>query len=203
MALSLKPNKFGLDPFLMCDTAKADYYYGRADVPSMDDEKADGKTSEGTEGKKSPDLDKSLPWMLLVRGMYAFLYKKAEQEFNRRLGRKEPRPGDPLPQPIRVTPMAWAEAFNIITFSYVENGFFKRPTVVKEWKTAGGKKVALALLVQDPGKGREKSESYVRPDERARTLRILRRMEGHRLDLASMDAVKKHLATLREPPVQS
>jgi hypothetical protein len=202
VALSLKPNKFGLDPFLMCDTAKADYYYGRTDVG------AEGPVGEANAliseaRKKDPDLDKSLPWMLLARGMYSFLYKKQEVEFNRRLGRKDPRPGDPLPQVIRITPIDWAEAFNIITFSYVQNGFFRRPSTIKVLTTASGRKVALAILVQDPGKGREKSESYLRPDERQRTIKILRRMERHRLDLGELPAVQKHLSSLRDPEIQS
>lgn len=202
MPLSLKPNKFGLDPFLMVDTAKADYYYGRTDVDPESEEGEARALLSAAKGKE-PELDKSLPWMLLARGMYSFLYKKEEAEFNRRLGRKDPRPGDPLPRLIRVTPIDWAEAFNIITFSYVQNGFFRRPTAIKEQKTASGRKIALAILVQDPGKGREKSESYVRPDEKMRTLKILRRMERHRLDLGDLDAVKEHLASLRDPQVQS
>lgn len=201
MALSLKPNKFGLDPFLMVDTAKADYYYGRTDV-DPESEEGEERSLLSAAKQKEPELDKTLPWMLLARGMYSFLYKKQETEFNKRLGRKEPRPGDPLPHIIRVTPIDWAEAFNIITFSYVQNGFFRRPTAIKEQKTASGRKIALAILVQDPGKGREKSESYLRPDERRRTVKILRRMETHRLSLGEIDAVQKHLASLRDPEVQ-
>jgi hypothetical protein len=181
----------------MCDTAKADRYYGRADVPSEDDKKA---TAEILEGKKFPDLDKTLPWMLLVRGMYSMLYEKEEVRLSKILGHR----GDQLPQPIRLTTKDWARAFNIITFTYVlEFGLFKKPTPVKEVKMANGRKIALAILVQDPGKGLAKSESYVRGDERLRTLKILGRMEKHRLELAELDAVKKHLASLRDPEVQS
>ena len=68
MTLSKKPNRFGLDPFLTVDTAKANYFYGRTDVPP---DPAAGQAEgllDAAKGK-DPELDRSLPWPLLMGGM--------------------------------------------------------------------------------------------------------------------------------------
>ena len=201
MGLSQKPNKFGLDPFLMCDTTKADYYYGRTDV-EPDTEDGEKRALMSAAKGERPVLDKTLPWMLLARGMFKFLYKEAIAEDNKNRGRSKRIPGTALPHKITITPQDWAKAFNMLTFSYVRNDFFRVPTTISEQQTSTGRTVAKAILVQDPGKGLAKSESYIRPDQRVETVNILRRMETHRLDLGERGDVKKHLASLRDPEVR-
>ena len=208
MGLSRKPNKFGLDPFLMVDTAKANYYYGRTDVPADDETKALKDAAVGAD----PTLDRTLPWILLVRGMFSIIYKDILKQQLRRQGylqhlggikghQKQRNPNSPLPSPIVVPPHEWARAFNIITFRYVSDGFLKRPRVIKRMKTESGREIALALLVQDPGKGRDKMEDYLSSRRRRETVKVLRRMERHRLNLGENQAVQEHLASLRPPTV--
>jgi len=203
MGLSQKPNKFGLDPFLMCDTAKADYYYGRTDV-EPDTEEGEKRALMSAARGERPVLDKTLPWMLLARGMFKFLYRDAIAKDNKNQGRKKRIPGSDLPHKITITPQEWAKAFNMLTFSYVKHNFFKRPSgpVSKDPDAHGGRKLAL-VLEQDPGKGLAKSGDYVEPDQKDETVKILRRMETHRLDLAERQDVKEHLASLHDPEARS
>lgn len=186
----------------MCDTAKANYYYGRTDIePDTEDGIARARQSEA-KGER-PILDKNLPWMLLARGMFKFLYKEAIVKDNYNKGVKKRIPGTRLPPKIpAIKPQAWAEAFNIITVSYVRNEFLKQPKAIKESKV-NGRTVALAIIVQDPGKGLTKSTSYVADsDQKLETKNILRRMEAHRLEVGDLEEVKKHLAALRDPEVR-
>ncbi len=200
MSLSRKPNKFGLDPFLMIDTAQANYFYGRTDVhPDTVEGQAEAQ-KDAAEGK-NPELDRTLPWTLLVRGMFAFMYKKQQRAENKRRGKTKRDPDDPLPAPVIIHPFAWAEAFNIITYTYVQTGFFRRPQVIERRKLTNGRTVALAMLVQDPGRGAEKTRSYLSTERRRETVMVLRRMERHRLELGEDKDVKKYLTTLRSPVV--
>jgi len=199
MSLSRKPNRFGLNPFLAVDTAMANYYYGRTDVAP--DEEGEEKALRDAAKDEGPELDRTLPWPLLVRGMFEILYKETMKQWLRRRGKSKREPEDPLPNSIVISPQEWARAFNIITFSYVENGLFRRPNVIKKRVTGDGREVALALLVQDPGKGREKMADYLSPKRRRETITVLRRMEKHRRDLGENDAVQKHLANMNPPTV--
>jgi hypothetical protein len=200
MSLSRRPNKFGLDPFLLVDTAQANYYYGRTDV-HPDTKEGEAEALKDAAKGKDPELDRTLPWALLMGGMYGLIYREVEKEENRRRGRKKREPNQPLPRAINVKSFLWAEAFNIITAQYVKNGFFRRPQKVAERKLINGRKVALALLVQDPGKGAEKTRDYLSPERRQETIWKLRRMERHRLELGEDKDVQKHLTMLRSPAV--
>ena len=70
---------------------------------------------------------------------------------------------------------------------------------IESRKTETGRNVSLALLVQDPGKGREKMNTYLQGGERRRTVKILRRMEYHRENIAELGPVKKYLEGLQQP----
>ena len=200
MSLSQKPNRYGLDPFLAVDTAKANYYYGRTDVPP---DTVEGQRQAAMDAAKDvdPEIDRTLPWAILVGGMFSFLYKKAIREEDRRAGRKKRGPRDPFPKPIRITPQDWAKAFNFITTSYIDNEFLKRPDKVSVQKLQNGRSVALLVLVQDPGKGAAKSRDYFSPKRIGETRQRLRRMERHREEMAEDPQVKKYLATLRMPSI--
>lgn len=198
MSLSHKPNIFGLEPFLAVDLVKANYYMGRVDIPA-DTEDGEAEALLAASRGQEPTLDKTLPWMLLMRGMFSYLYKKEMAEAKKQQGRYM-RP-DFIPRPIVVKPHEWARAFNFVTTSYIKNEFFKKPEVVKRQVTEDGREVALVVMVTSPGKGLDKSESYVRPGERRNTVNRLRRMERHRENLAEMPDVQKYLASLREPKV--
>lgn len=198
MGLSRKPNVFGLEPFLSVDEVKANYYYGRVDIPA-DTEEGEREAVMAAAQDEEPNLDKTLPWMLLMRGMFSYLYKKEMAEARKRQG-SYLKP-EFIPRPLVIKPHDWARAFNFVTTSYIKNEFFKKPEVITPQVTADGRKVALAVLLTSPGKGIEKSESYVRPDQRRVTIKRLRRMERHRENLMEMPEVQKHLASLREPRV--
>lgn len=200
MSLSLKPNRYGYDPFMPVDTAKANYYFGRTDVPP-DTEEGQRQAMLDVTRDVDPEIDRTLPWALLMGGMFKFMYKKAEREENRRAGRKERGPNDPFPRPIKITPQFWAEAFNIITVRYIDTEFLKRPDKVGEQKLANGRKVALLIMLQDPGKGAAKTKDYLSPDRLRETRMRLRRMERHRLEMAENPRVQKYLQTLRTPAV--
>lgn len=197
MALSRKPNKFGLDPFLMANTSMANYYYGRTDVPPDDETEALRDAATG----KDPELDRTLPWILLVRGMFSILYKDPLRNWLKRRGKSKRDPTDPLPSVIVVSPQEWARAFNIITYKYVEDGLFRRPNVISKRVTEEGREVALAMLVQDPGKGRDKMTDYLSSRRRRETIQVVRRMERHRINISENEAVQHHLAGLSPPSV--
>ena len=195
--LSLKPNRFGWDPFLCIDTAKANYFFGRTDVPP-DTEEGQRQALLDASKDVDPEVDRTLPWGLLMGGMYSFLYRKAERE--NQIPKGDIKRGV-LPKPIRLTPMEWAEAFNIITVRYVETEHFKRPDKISEQRLANGRKVKLLMLLQDPGKGAAKSRDYYSPDRLRETKAKLRRMERHRQEVGENSRVKKYLAELRTPAV--
>ena len=199
MSLSRRPNKFGLDPFLMMDTAKANYYYGRTDVDSDEDDGRREAVKDALRGK-DPELDRSLPWPLLVGGMFKYLYVDAITKYNKDHGNRarDSVPVRSLPPKV-IQPADWSDAFNIITANHVKNGLLRRPRKVKEMVTITGRRVALALLLQDPGKGRDKMVDYLSAARRTETVKMLRRMERHRLTLGRKEAVKKHLLDLRPP----
>jgi len=201
---SRKPNIFGFDPFMAVDTTKANLLYGRVDIPSdvrSDSEDAEAEAIKKTAQEVDPQMDRTLPWALLMGGMFKFLYKKAEKEENRRAGRKERGPNDPFPRPIKITPQDWAEAFNIITVSYVKADFLKRPDVVDRKNLAGGGKVDLVLMTQTRGKGGAKTEDYLSPERIGETRKRLRRMERHRLEMAENPRVQDYLQSLRKPAI--
>jgi hypothetical protein len=200
MSLSQKPNRYGFDPFLIIDTAKANYFYGRTDVPP-DTEEGQRQAELDAARDVDPEIDRTLPWTLLMGGMFSFLYKEAIRNENRRAGRKKRGPYDPFPRPIRFTPQRWAECFNIITVKYIDNEFLRRPDKVSEQKLSNGRKVALLMMLQDPGKGAAKTRDYLSPERLRETKLRLRRMERHRLEMAESPRVQKHLQSLRSPAV--
>lgn len=197
MGLSRRPNRYNLDPFVAADTIKANYYYGRIDI-EPDTKEGDKRAMLAVARGEEPDLDPALPWMLLMRGMFKFLYKEAIREDNRRRGRKKRNPGDPMPPSIgELKPPQWAEAFNIISVRYIETEYLKPPRSISEEKV-NGRIIRLAVVVTNPGKGTAKSKSYIEEQEKQETINILRRMERHRLEVVNNAEVKKHLASLRD-----
>ena len=200
MALSLKPNRYGFDPFLPIDTAKANYYFGRTDVPPDIEEGQRQAQLDAARGV-DPEIDRTLPWTLLMGGMFKFLYKQPIRDENKRFGRKSDETYVRFPRPIKITPQRWAEAFNIITVRYIDTEFLRRPDKVGETKLANGRKVALLVMLQDPGKGAAKTQDYLSPDRLPDTRARLRRMERHRGEMADDPQVQKYLSTLRTPQV--
>ena len=198
MSLSRKPNVYGLDPFLSVDEVKANYYLGRIDI-AADDEEGEQEALMAAARGEEPNLDKALPWLLLARGMFSYLYKKEMAEARKRQGRY--MRDDFVPRPIVVQPHDWARAFNFITTSYIQNEYFRKPNLIHKQVTENGRQVALAVLVTSPGKGIEKSGSYVLPGERLTTVKRLRRMERHRKNLEQNREVQDYLASLRDPTV--
>jgi len=182
------------------DEAKANYFFGRTDVPK---DAKEGKLQAGLDAARgtNPERDRTLPWTLLMAGMFSLLYKEAEKEEARRAGRKKRGPRDPFPKPIRITPQEWAKAFNFITTSYINNEFMKKPDKVGEEKLANGRTVALLMIVQDAGKGAAKTRDYFSPERFNETKARLARMEMHRKEIANDPQVKKYLASLRNPAI--
>ena len=195
-----KKNSLGLDAMLAVDEVFANQYFGRTDVPPEPVEGRVEALSDVAKGK-APEIDRSLPWPLLVRGMFKILYKDAIKVANQQSGRKKRESHHPMPGKISVSPNDWASAFNIITTSYVKTGLLKRPQVSERLKTISGRTVSLAVLVQGPGKGKAKMAHYLSSKEKTETIRIIRRMETHRKTLAGMGSVKKYLAGLQAPTV--
>jgi len=194
MSLSKKPHIYGLDPFLVIDTIKANYYYGRTDV-SPEPEEGQKEAAEDEAKDKDPELDPTLPWIIIMRGMYRFLYKKAEKQ-----DAKEGKPPiSPTKRVLVVNTEMWAKAFNMVTTSFIKSGHLKKPEFIKKQKTASGRIVELAFVSLGPGKGREKTDDYLR--RRNETVNVLRRMEHHRRKLGKDPDVQKHLASLRDPVV--
>jgi hypothetical protein len=199
VSIGRKPHIYGLEPMLSVDLVRANYFFGRVDIPA-DTEEGERQAILSAARGENPELDKTLPWMLLMRGMFSYLYKQEMRDAKKRNGIY--LPGEFMPRPILIKPHEWAKAFNFISTSYIQNEFFKKPEVITQQVTESGRKVALALLVTNPGKGIAKSESYVRPENRRVTVKRLRRMERHRENIAEDPEVRRYLASLRDPEVR-
>ena len=119
-------NPLRLDSMQTMITPWANQFFGRTDV-SPDIKDGQVEALQDTMRDKDPELDRTLPWPLLMRGMFRILYKDALGNMNRRRGKKKWEVNDPLPTPIVTTPRDWADAFNFITVSYVKAQLFKRP----------------------------------------------------------------------------
>jgi hypothetical protein len=197
---SQKPNRYGFDPFDAVDEIRANMAYGRVDIPSdakLDTAEAELEAVRATAAKVNPTMDRTLPWTLLMGGMFSFLYGDAEKEENRRAGRKKRSAHDALPRKIKVSAQDWAKAFNMISVRYVDTDFLKRPDVVKKETRPDGRVVKLAVMSQDKGKGGTKTQDYLSPLRVEETRKKLRRMEWHRLEVAEDPRVKKYLASKR------
>jgi len=140
-----RPNRYGLDPWAALRQR------GRQ-VQAL---------NEGEEWSEDPVLP-----VYVMRGIFSFLHQEATKQqkaiFKKR-GQKI-KATTPLPrrrEPIRL--LDWAEAFNVITDSFIKAGTIKRPTANK----------TLTLTPE----GVRRQRSYYYEDQKVRTRRIMEVME--------------------------